>query len=443
MTSADNVDRNLDRHYRSVDSPQRRISDILAGVEEQRDRLAGQEAADDLVKRLREANEHLVIATFGAQDLQAAAEAASRSKEEFLSMLAHELRNPLAPVAMATSMLGTILSAHPLLPKLHGILARQVSHLVRLVDDLLDASRVNRGKISLNLQALVLADMLDAAVETSQPFIDARHQHLLIDVPSAPLMIDGDAVRLAQLFSNLLINAAKFTPENGNLCLRAELIDQQVSITVQDDGVGIAPELLPLVFDLFTQGPRALDRAQGGLGIGLTLVRTIAQMHGGSAEAKSAGLGRGSEFIVTLPLSGAAAPLSPSAGAAIAQALIPCRVLLVEDHVDANQLLSDVLSLEGFAVTASFDGPSGLQMAREHTYDVIICDIGLPGMSGYELLTRLRQHLPKPWPYFIALTGYDDATHRLQAANAGFDHFLVKPIDIGILVRLISSRTLQ
>jgi len=255
-----------------------------------------------LVVQLRDANQHLVLATFGAQDRQAEAELARHRQEEFLAMLAHELRNPLAPISMAADLLSKITTAHPTLPKLHGIISRQVNHMVRLVDDLLDASRVSTGNITLQKCSLQLAQVIDSAVETSQPFIDKRNQQLSIRCTDEPIMINGDLVRLSQIFSNLLINASKFTPTDEHIEISVQKFPDNVKISIKDNGVGIAPEVQPFIFDLFRQGPCSLDRSQGGLGIGLSLVRSLVQMHGGKVSVCSGGVGLGSEFIVELPI---------------------------------------------------------------------------------------------------------------------------------------------
>jgi signal transduction histidine kinase len=271
--------------------------------------MTSKDAIDGLVRRLREANQHLVIATVRAQELQAQAEAANERQKEFLCMLAHELRNPLAPLTTATELLGMITAADPKLPKLHAVMSRQVSSLARLVADLLDASRVSSGKFALKTQTLLLSDIIECAIETSQPVLEKRNQQLSINLPPDPVMLEGDLVRLGQVFSNLLINAAKFTPEGGHVAVSASRTsDDGVTVSVKDDGIGIAPELQPFVFDLFAQGSCSEDGAQGGLGIGLSLVRSIVEMHGGTVDVHSDGLGHGSEFKVLLPACAAPVP---------------------------------------------------------------------------------------------------------------------------------------
>lgn len=428
-------------HSREAEQLRNRIADLLTQVEALREATKSKDALEDLVLQLREANQNLVIATFGAQDMQASAEAARRRQEEFLSMLAHELRNPLAPITMAAELMGKIMEAHPQLPKLHAIICRQVGHMTQLVDDLLDASRLSAGKIALHKRALPLTEIIESAVETSQPFIDRRNQQLIIDLPKDPVVIDGDLVRLAQVFSNLLINAAKFSPEFQQITVSARKLGDAVTVSVKDNGIGIAPDIQPFIFDLFTQGFRSMDRSQGGLGVGLSLVRTIVDMHGGSVKVRSDGAGFGSEFTVRLPIS--TNPLTLVSSPASKE--VPARygrILLIEDNADTNETLKDLLALEGHDVTSAFDGATGLAMARENVYDVIVCDIGLPGMDGYEVVKQFRRHSEKPVPCFIAVTGYNQQEYRDRAIEAGFDHYLVKPIATEVLLKLISSSIL-
>ena len=431
------ADEKTARHAQEVEQLRNMIRELLSLVESLRDEAKGTDALENRVLQLREANQNLVLATFGAQDMQASAEAANRRQTEFLSMLAHELRNPLQPIAMANELLGRITAAHPQLPKLHGIISRQVSHMVRLVDDLLDASRVSSGKITLQKRALLLSEIIDSAVETSQPFIDKRHQQLTIDLPAYPVVIYGDLVRLAQVFSNLLINATKFTPENEHISISAQKLVNAVTVSVKDNGTGVPVDIQPFIFDLFTQGFRSLERSQGGLGIGLSLVRAIVEMHGGTVKVRSKGTGFGSEFTVLLPLSTEALEQNcgPVSKAVLARHR---RILLIEDNVDANETLKLLLELEGHAVTSMFDGPSGLLMATKNIYDVIVCDIGLPGIDGFEVVKQLRLAAATPAPCYIATSGYNQAEDRSRAIEAGFDHYLVKPVAIDMLMALIA-----
>lgn len=392
----------------------------------------------ELVSKLREINQNLVISSVQAQQLQAEAEASNQQKNEFLSMLAHELRNPLAPIAMAGEMLQKILSVHPQLPRIHDIISRQVKHMTQLIDSLTEASRVNNGKIILHKRPLLLSEVIKNAAGISQPFINERKQELIVNLPTVPIVIDGDLVRLAQVFSNLLINATKFAPEHDRIEVSANLLPGAVAVSVKDHGVGVTPELAPVIFDLFTQGLRTLERSQGGLGIGLSLVRTLTEMHGGTVSVRSEGEGLGSEFIVTLPLSsqnllGDGTPVPTTAPVS------PRRILIIEDNQDINETLDFCLSLDGHTVTSAFDGPTGLNIALENHFDIIFCDIGLPGMNGYVLVKQLRTLCSKPIPVCIAITGYDQPGYKNQGLEAGFDRYLVKPFSIDAITRLVAD----
>lgn len=424
-------------HDQEMASLRATISQLLATINTQAGAQDRSEAVSGLVQQLQQANQHLVLAAFGAQDMQATAEAANLRQTEFLSMLAHELRNPMQPMAMANALLAELTELHPNIARIHGVFARQITHMVRLVDDLLDASRVSCGKITLQLAPVLLSDIIDEAVETSQPGFDRRYQQLQVRLPAAPMMIEGDLVRLAQVFSNLLINASKFTHEYGHIDIVARRLGDSVEVRVCDDGAGILPELQPFIFDLFTQGFRSLDRAQGGLGIGLSLVRTITQMHGGTTAVNSGGTGQGSTFIITLPLSNMAAHKDgASAQAPLVQA---CRILLIEDNVDANDVLTLLLKTEGHSVTSCFDGPSGLRAGLNQPFDVVLCDIGLPGMDGYQVVSALRAGLEGALPCFVATTGYSKTDQPERATEAGFDHYLVKPVSMIALSRIIAA----
>lgn len=432
----------LSRIDREAEQLHDTTADLLTRVSELDEVTQSKHVLEALVARLREANQHLVLATFGAQDLQAKAESANHRQEEFLAMLAHELRNPLAPIAMAADMLNKITNVHPMLPKLYGIINRQVGHMAHLIDDLLDASRVSTGNITLQKHTLRLADIINSAVETSHPFIDKRNQQLSIKLPDKPIMINGDLIRLAQVFSNLLINATKFTQVDGHIDISIQEFSNKVKITIKDNGVGIAPEIQPFIFDLFTQGPRALDRSQGGLGIGLSLVRTVVQLHGGTVNVWSEGLGLGTEFNIELPTSTELITddrcepenIHPIHGQ---------RILLIEDNLSANEILSDLLSMEGHVISSAFDGTSGLAMAQKNIYDIIVCDIGLPGIDGYEVIKQLRLDTHKAVPLCIAISGYSQQKNRTDAKQAGFDHYLVKPVAIATLANLIAPKFIQ
>lgn len=432
-----------------AESLRRTISELRATIAELHQSVetvaAYKERADAsaiLVGQLQAANEHLVLATFGARDLQAAAEASNLRQTEFLSMLAHELRNPLQPMAMASDLLAPHIGLHPTIAKVHAVYSRQITHMVRLVDDLLDASRVSSGKITLQLAPVLLSEVIDDAVETGLPSIERRHQRLQVRLPALPVLIAGDLIRLAQVFSNLLINASKFTQEYGHINIAAQRVGDTVEVSVSDDGAGIPIELQPFIFDLFTQGYRSLERAQGGLGIGLSLVRSLTQLHGGSAKVISEGAGKGSTFIVTLPLSVPARPGQDS-GAAAALPLAPCKILLIEDNVDANDVMTMLLQHEGHNVTSCFDGPSGLRAGLDQPYDIVLCDIGLPGMDGFQVVSAMRAALDAPHPCFIATTGYSASDQPDRASEAGFDHYLVKPVSLPALTNIIGKHAMQ
>lgn len=371
--------------------------------------------------------------------MRASAEAASLRQTEFLAMLAHELRNPLQPLAMANDLLGKKVALDPSLAHVHGVIGRQVSHMARLIDDLLDASRVSSGKITLQLLPVLLSDILASAVEAGQANIDKRQQQLSLSLPKEPLVIEADLVRLTQVFANLLINASKFTQEFGRVDIVARRHGAVVEITVSDDGAGIAPEILPFIFDLFTQGYRSLDRAQGGLGIGLSLVRILTQLHGGTVDVYSAGVGMGSEFTLKLPLSSLQLPGAdvvlpqPLAGA-------PRKILLIEDNLDAAEMLALLLEQDGHVIDVRHDGPSGLRAILDTPYDVVVCDIGLPGMDGFQVVSSARAALQAPLPCFVAATGYSHFNELNQAGVALFDHCLVKPISIAALSDIITAQ---
>lgn len=369
---------------------------------------------------------------------------ADQRKDEFLAMLAHELRNPLAPIRSAVAVMRRLGSDDPTLQWSRDIIDRQVEHMTRLVDDLLDVSRLTQGKIRLDKAPVALAAIVERAVETSRPAIDGRRHSFTVTLPPAPVYLDGDAVRLAQVFTNLLNNAAKYTPEGGVISLTAEgAAGEQVVLRVRDNGSGIPREALPHVFDLFTQANRSLARSEGGLGIGLTLVKSLVEKHGGQVEAKSEGAGQGSEFTVRLPvLTGAPAeaaitrkPRSPH------KLSLTMRILLIDDNVDSNDALETLLLLNGHDVRTATDGTTALQQAREFKPQLILCDLGLPGMDGYEVIKRLHQQLREqadaPRPVIAALTGYAQTEDLKRSREAGFDHHLVKPIDADALQELI------
>ena len=428
-----------DLHGREVKLLRETINQLLIMAKMQVQEKDKSDAFGLLVKQLREANQNLVLATFGAQDMQASAEATTVRQTEFLAMLAHELRNPLQPLAMANDLLAKKVDLDPQLAHVHGVIGRQVAHMARLIDDLLDASRVSSGKITLQLAPILLSDIIASAVEVGQASINLRQQVLSVSLPKEALVIEGDLVRLTQVFANLLINASKFTHEFGHIDIVVRRHDHLVEIAINDDGAGIALDIQPFIFDLFTQGFRSLERAQGGLGIGLSLVRIITQLHGGTVDVFSAGVGFGSQFVLQLPLSSLAPP-SQDLHVEHAAHAAPRRILLIEDNADAAEMLALLLMQDGHHVDVRNDGPSGLRAALDAPYDVIVCDIGLPGMDGFQVISSARAALVAPLPCFVAASGYSQLGEFDRAGQAGFDHYLVKPINIDALSKIITAK---
>ncbi|MES2572220.1 MAG: ATP-binding protein, partial [Verrucomicrobiota bacterium] len=367
---------------------------------------------------------------------------ADRSKDEFLAMLAHELRNPLAPLRNATEILQTPDASSGEREQARHIIARQIENMSRMIDDLLDVSRITEGKIELRRQPVALESILTSAATLIRSGCAARHQHLTLSLPALPVYLDADATRLEQVFANLLGNACKYSGDGCNISLSAERsVDQEppeVIVRVRDDGTGIDPELLPRVFDLFVQATRALDRAHGGLGIGLTLVSRLVKLHGGSVEARSEGLGYGSEFIVHLPiLSQEPAPPAPPA---IAAPEILCRMLIVDDNTDSARSMSMLQARRGHVTRTAFTGPDTLAVAAEFLPEVVLLDIGLPGMDGFEVARLLRRNPALAGVFLIAMTGYASPEDRLAAVEAGFDAHLVKPLDLHVLRDCLQTR---
>ncbi len=368
---------------------------------------------------------------------EAALREADRRKDEFLAMLAHELRNPLAPIRNAVQLLktpGRAVQADALI----RILERQLSHLVRLVDDLLDVSRVTRGKIELKREHVDLREVATHAVEVVQPQLTERHQALDVTMPAEPAFVFADPTRLVQVVLNLLTNASKFSAERSRIGLTLAREGSEWSVRVSDRGQGIAPELLPRVFDLFTQGERSLDRTEGGLGIGLSLVKALVEMHGGRVAVSSPGIGQGSDFVIRLPEAGSVQPLRrPAAPDGAPVSGMRRRVLTVDDNRDSAESLRMLLELWGHDARCAFDGREALDLAEDFEPEVVLLDIGLPGMSGYELAARLRASEALRQVTLIAVTGYGQEEDRRQVRAAGFDHHLVKPVDPDALERLM------
>ena len=363
---------------------------------------------------------------------------ADHRKDEFLAMLAHELRNPLAPIRTASELLARTL---PPESRAHGavnIVKRQVTHLTRMVDDLLDVSRITQGRIQLQRQPLEVGDMLAQAVESVEPLIrEKRHRINRIAAPQ-PLYVDADSARLVQCVTNLLINAVKYTDSGGNITTEVRLDAGCAVISVADDGIGISTDLLPRVFDLFVQSERSLDRSEGGLGIGLSVVRRLVEMQDGSVTARSAGPGRGATFEIRLPLIEAPAP---SDVAAESHAVRAKRILIVDDNADAASCLAECLRLDGHEVCAVFNAADALRSAGTFMPNLILLDIGLPDMDGYEVAAHIRRS--GVTARLVALTGYGQSEDVARTRRAGFDAHLVKPVDLNVLERVIAQPPLE
>ena len=366
---------------------------------------------------------------------------ADRRKDEFLAILSHELRNPLAPLRNSLHLLRMKAqleeSRDAGRAPIYETMERQVNHLVRLVDDLMEMSRINRGTFELRRERVDVASVLRSAVEATEPLIAAAGHRLTVSLPDTPAIVDGDPVRLAQVVANLLSNAAKYTEGNGRIWLAAARDGNAVSITVRDNGAGIAPSTMPKLFEMFSRGDRMAHHKQEGLGIGLALARRLAEMHGGTVNGRSEGLGMGSEFTVRLPE--APAPAASTAVADAEASVRAARVLVVDDNEDAADSMAEILRLLGADVTVVYDGGAALDAWKAHSPSVVLLDIGMPGMDGYEVARRIRDGSPRNGTWLVALTGWGQEDDRRRASEAGFDHHLVKPVDIAVLQDLLAS----
>jgi signal transduction histidine kinase/ActR/RegA family two-component response regulator len=393
-------------------------------------------------------NEALILGSVRQHELASDLARADRSKDEFLAMLAHELRNPLAPLRNASEILQTADASDDAREQAQHILERQIENMSRMIDDLLDVSRITEGKIELRKHVVALEAIIAAAASLVRPGISARGQELAITLPAEPVFLNADATRLDQVFGNLLANACKYSNSGSHISLSAERVaahgkePPEVIVRVRDDGMGIAPELLPRVFDLFVQATDALDRAHGGLGIGLTLVQRLVKMHGGSVEARSDGLGHGSEFIVRLPIlpGASAAPPPPPPPPAQPARETSRRMLIVDDNEDSARSMSTLQRLRGHETRTAFTGPDAVAAAAEFAPEVVLLDIGLPGMDGYEVARRLRAMPALAGALLVAMSGYGSDEDRARAGAAGFDEYLVKPVDLDLLRLWLRSR---
>jgi signal transduction histidine kinase/CheY-like chemotaxis protein len=389
-------------------------------------------------------NAHALAAALEAARAEAAALNAElrdehRRKDEFLAMLGHELRNPLAPLVTSIELLRLRAGGQGVPEGLVDIMARQTAQLSRLVDDLLDVSRVSRGRIELKREPLALSDVLRDALEESRQVLQLRGHDVTVSGTEEPLIIDGDRARLVQVFGNLLNNAAKYTDPGGRITLTVSRDKRNAIVRLRDNGIGIAPEMRPRIFDLFAQAPGALGRADGGLGIGLTLVRTLVELHAGRVTVDSAGIGHGSTFSVSLPLVVTEQPVRDASTVAPknAAAESPLRVLIVDDNRDAADSMAVLLRLMGHQADVAYDGCTALQLAAKSDADLILLDIGLPGIDGYEVARQLRP-TTKRGARLVALTGYGSEEGKRRARDAGFDEHVVKPVSSEKLEQLIS-----
>jgi PAS domain S-box-containing protein len=367
---------------------------------------------------------------------------ADRRKNEFLATLAHELRNPLAPIRNALQLFDLAEDDPKVQRQARGVIERQLGQMVRLIDDLLDVSRITNNKLPLRKARIELAAAVESALETARPLIDRAGHELTVKLPPEPVYVDADLMRLAQIFTNLLNNSAKYTEGPGHIWLVAEPQGREVVVTVRDTGIGITAEQLPHLFEMFSQGVSALQRPAGGLGVGLALARGLVELHGGNIEARSEGAGKGSELIVHLPL--AAAPSPPQrqpASASGPRRKSKARILIADDNQDSAESLSLILELSGYETWVAHDGLEAVQTAMAHRPDVALLDIGMPKINGYEAARRIRE---QPWGQrmlLIAITGWGQEDDKRQALEAGFDHHVTKPVHLPDLERLLASRT--
>ncbi len=365
-------------------------------------------------------------------------QAADHQKNSFLSMLAHELRNPLAPMRNAVQLLALKSPDEPDIQWIREVIDRQIVQMVRLVDDLLDISRITQGKIRLQCEPIELTTIVGHAVEASTPLIDARQHRLAVSLPSQSIWINGDLARLAQVLTNLLNNAAKYTDDEGQIWLTVRCDDGLATISVRDTGIGIPSHMIHAIFDLFTQVDRTLDRSQGGLGIGLTLVKRLTEMHGGTVSATSEGTGLGAEFTVKLPILKDIAPTPATIADLSPSKEWKTTILVVDDNVDSADTMARLLQISGHRVHVAYDGKTGLTAAQSFEPNIILLDIGLPGMDGYAVARQLREHPATKDVLLIAMTGYGQHKDELRARQAGFDHHLIKPVEFNVFESILA-----
>jgi signal transduction histidine kinase/CheY-like chemotaxis protein len=381
---------------------------------------------------------------YQVRDLLRDRDESDRRREEFLAMLAHELRNPLSPIRTGLQVL-RITESEDLAARVRSMMERQVGNLSRLIDDLLDVSRITRGRISLKMQAVDVFQVLNVVVEARARLAAEKGLHIeFVGRQSPPLWVNADPVRLEQMIENIVSNAIKYTPDKGLISIGATCEDGTVVIRIKDTGIGIPPEMLSTIFELFAQTDRALDRSQGGLGIGLTIVKTLAELHEGSVEALSAGEGHGTEIVLRLPALAATDVVTDPRGVRSPQTQSQSRnVLVVEDNREAADILATYLRAKGHTVHVAYDGEAGLQAAIRERPDVILCDIGLPVMDGYALARAIRTLPALANCLLVAVTGYGEARDKERGQQSGFDHYLVKPADPEEMAQLLAQLTFR
>jgi signal transduction histidine kinase/ActR/RegA family two-component response regulator len=433
-----NVDlvRNLTQAKERQEIANQELAAQIAEKRQAQDAL--QRAYVELEQRVQERTEELTKSEMALRD-------ADRRKDEFLAMLGHEFRNPLAPIQNVVQLMKKLGVSDSMVKWGRDVIDRQVDHLSRLVDDLLDVSHIVQGKISLEENILNVATVIDHAVEASRPVIEARAHALSVSVPDKPIWVRGDAVRLTQVISNLLNNAAKYTDVGGRIQLSTETTREWVTLRVQDNGIGIPPNVLPYVFDLFTRADHTLARTQSGLGIGLTVVKRLIERHRGHVEVRSGGPGCGSEFLVHLPRQ--EAPAQPRVGSPSAEAVTgreqALRILVVDDNQDAAESLAFLLRLEGHDVAMAFDGAAALVEAARFQPQAVLLDVGMPGMDGYQVVRQLRTRESTRSAVILALTGYGQPEDKARAKAAGFTDHLTKPVDPRLVMAMVKSHATQ
>jgi signal transduction histidine kinase len=417
------------------------VERVLKQVSTERQLVESRARAREAVRRQQELEAEIAQRQRAEEMLKEA----DRRKDEFLAMLAHELRNPLAPIRNAVHILQLMASDDERIRKALEVIERQTRQLTGLIEDLLDVSRITRGQITLRKQPLDLAEIVAQAIETSHPLLEERRHHLEVQLPKEPIVIEADATRLTQVILNLLNNAAKYTAEGGDIALTVERRDAEVVLRVRDTGMGIPAEMLRKIFEPFTQIEDALHRSQGGLGIGLTLVRRLVELHGGKVQAFSEGGGRGSEFVVCLPtVSQTLPPAAESLRYSAPHERIECsprRVLLIDDNKDCTETLAMLMRTLGHDVRTAHDGETGLRVAQQFSPDIVVLDIGLPRVSGLEVARRLRDELGLRDTPLIAMSGYGQEEDRRRSQEAGFHAHLIKPVDFTELQALLERFT--